>query len=58
MPTKLAAVSGILAGSRPFSVWRRREDVGEARMVRFPEKKAPQVWGLVQGRSVLRSPGM
>ncbi len=41
MPTKLAAVSGILAGSRPFSVWRRREDVGEARMVRFPEKKSP-----------------
>ena len=46
MPTKLAAVSGILAGSRPFSVWRRWENVGEERMVRFPEKKkAPQVWG-------------
>ncbi len=41
MPTKLAAVSGILAGSRPFSVWRGWENVGEERMVRFPEKKSP-----------------
>ena len=41
MPTELAAVSGILAGSRPFSVWRGWENVGEERMVRFPEKKSP-----------------
>lgn len=59
MPTKLAAVSGILAGSCPFSVWRRWEDVGEERMVKFPEKKKPhRSGGLVQGRSILRSSGM